>query len=842
MNTANTARNSIMARLLASENLTVEHSPSCETAYFELDSRRLVLPQWDNKDQSVYDFLVGHEVGHAKYTPAGAWKDASIRIGGTKNAMIAKDYLNVIEDARIERMIKREFPGLRRDFINGYQALSKMDAFSLKGRDLASMSIIDRLNIHFKMGIHLGVEVPFSAEEMKFVDAINAARTFDDVIAIASEVYEFAKKQKEEEREEEKQTNVKPQQGEDKNKKERASKASKEDGNNGEEENEESQSGENEGEEGESSETREAGDEDGEDTDGEGEDTDGKEDGEPRAGGEDSNEESDDDGSTAEGSDETDEASEQVGEDENELVPDAASTVGEMEKAMQKFVTNSKIDWNIRVPQIDISKILVSTDEFIELMNRSKPATTHTADVNPVERAGGMAKYLDEQAAEMFKELTEENKRAVDQMCRRFETRRAARNYARESSAKTGRISCRNLAKYKFSEDIFERVTIKRDEKNHGIVILLDWSGSMSGMINETISQLAALLMFCRRVGIPAEVYFFNSMYSKFCDDLFNKQNATAILNAPAGNVPTRSSCVRWGMSMQGCVWDSHNERIAFTEHVCKLPAGTVNQGYTAMYEPFTLVQVYNQNMDNKTFANVMGRLAFLGKMVSGRCRVTPPDSLMLGTTPLDESILAMRDIVNNFRKSSNTKVTFITLTDGEGMGVLNRVYAPKSLSEHKTESGRNRRVSTVMIDAANGRRYTDTHSNTAAVSMFKDATGCDVVGIMMVAGKISYCSTLDRLATNDGDTFEVRRQKVEACYKKFEEEKFVAVNAEGYTGYFFVQVENRHMAEREAAMEDRKLEKMKNKKVAATRAFIAAMKRQEVNRMFLNRLMDIVA
>jgi hypothetical protein len=49
-------------------------------------------------------------------------------------------------------------------------------------------------------------------------------------------------------------------------------------------------------------------------------------------------------------------------------------------------------------------------------------------------------------------------------------------------------------------------------------------------------------------------------------------------------------------------------------------------------------------------------------------------------------------------------------------------------------------------------------------------------------------------------------------------------------------------VAEREAAMEDRKLEKMKNKKVAATRAFIAAMKRQEINRMFLNRLMDIVA
>ena len=832
MNTANTVRNSIMARLLASENLTVEHSHECETAYFELDSRRLVLPQWDNKDQSVYDFLVGHEVGHAKYTPADAWKEASIRIGGEANAMLAKDYINVIEDARIERMIKREFPGLRRDFINGYQALSTMDAFALKGRDLASLSTIDRLNIHFKMGIHLGVQVPFSAEEMKFVDAINAARTFDDVVAIAEEVYEFAKNQKRDQQNEESKNQSNGKQGE--GKQQRGSTSSKQDGDNGEEKREGAASREEGNDKSDSAETREAGDED----KSEGQDSDDQQDSDQdSSGGNPSDESAQDDGSTADASDETDEGEGNI-KTESEYTPDTASTVGEMQKAMQKFVNNKVVEHAIRVPQIDASKVVVNVDEFLDLMNACAIHHYHGNSQKDVTNAGGMSKYLDAKGEEIFKELVAENRRAVDQMCRRFEVRRAARNYARESSAKTGRISCRNLAKYKFSEDIFERMTIKRDEKNHGIVILLDWSGSMQTMINDTVSQLAALLMFCRRVGIPAEVYFFNSMYSKFAEELFAKNNA----NIPADKKQTRGDCVRYGGST-GVNFCHKEEGRLFTEHVCNLPAGTVAKGYTATFEAFSLVQVYNQNMDNKKFARVMGRLALLAKIVSGRCHhLVAPESLMLGTTPLDESILAMRDIVNNFRKSSNTKVTFITLTDGEGMSVINRVDTPEDLTKNKNSGGHYRHVSKVMIDAANGRRHTG-YGNTAVVNMFKDATGCDVVGIMMVQN-LNYCSTLERLATADKDDYTTRTEKMKALRAKFDNEKFIAVSNPnmGYASYFFVHVQDRTRAEQLARLEDSKFEKLKNKKVAATRAFIAAMKRDETNRMFINRLMDIVA
>jgi hypothetical protein len=175
-------------------------------------------------------------------------------------------------------------------------------------------------------------------------------------------------------------------------------------------------------------------------------------------------------------------------------------------------------------------------------------------------------------------------------------------------------------------------------------------------------------------------------------------------------------------------------------------------------------------------------------------------------------------------------------------MSVINRVDTPEDLTKNKNSGGHYRHVSKVMIDAANGRRHTG-HGNTAVVNMFKDATGCDVVGIMMVQS-LNYCSTLERLATADKDDYTTRTEKMKALREKFDNEKFVAVSNPnmGYASYFFVHVQDRNRAEQLARLEDSKFEKLKNKKVAATRAFIAAMKRDETNRMFINRLMDIVA
>ena len=81
-----------LARLLATENLVVEHR-NCSTK-FNVDTRVLTLPNWDKASNIVYDLLVGHEVGHALFTPNEDWRNV---------ADCPMDFINVVEDARIEK-------------------------------------------------------------------------------------------------------------------------------------------------------------------------------------------------------------------------------------------------------------------------------------------------------------------------------------------------------------------------------------------------------------------------------------------------------------------------------------------------------------------------------------------------------------------------------------------------------------------------------------------------------------------------------------------------------------------------------------------------------------------
>ena len=109
---------SIFAKLLATENIDVVHGPY-KTASFHLKTRQLRLPIWN--DAKTTDLFVGHEVSHALHTPLEGWLAAL-------DAGMSKDLINVVEDIRIERLIQKRFPGLKRDFIRGYVRLMELDS------------------------------------------------------------------------------------------------------------------------------------------------------------------------------------------------------------------------------------------------------------------------------------------------------------------------------------------------------------------------------------------------------------------------------------------------------------------------------------------------------------------------------------------------------------------------------------------------------------------------------------------------------------------------------------------------------------------------------------------
>ena len=104
---------SMLAKLLAQEDITVVHR-TVSTAQFDLKNRTMTLPIWNDMDGDLYDLLVGHEIGHALYTPLEGWHNSVV--SNNKNKAF-KGFLNVVEDARIEKLVKRKFPGLAKSFV-----------------------------------------------------------------------------------------------------------------------------------------------------------------------------------------------------------------------------------------------------------------------------------------------------------------------------------------------------------------------------------------------------------------------------------------------------------------------------------------------------------------------------------------------------------------------------------------------------------------------------------------------------------------------------------------------------------------------------------------------------
>ena len=89
--------------------------------------------------------------------------------------------------------------------------------------------------------------------------------------------------------------------------------------------------------------------------------------------------------------------------------------------------------------------------------------------------------------------------------------KKSADSYARQATAKTGMLDTSKLHTYLYNEDIFKKVTTVPDGKNHGLVFILDWSGSMNGILEDTLKQLFQLVWFCKKVQIPYEVYAFTN-------------------------------------------------------------------------------------------------------------------------------------------------------------------------------------------------------------------------------------------------------------------------------------------------------------------------------------------
>ena len=173
-----------LAKLLARENITVTHA-HVPTAMFNIETRELVLPKFDKVTVDQYDLLIGHEVGHAKHSQDLQVLKDCIEFPGLKT------YVNVLEDTRIERLMKAEYPGLRGSFRRGYADFATFGPLFQLEQPVEAYSFIDRINLQYKIGA--SVAVPFSKDEAAVLPRIDALSSLRAVYVLAKELWESDK-------------------------------------------------------------------------------------------------------------------------------------------------------------------------------------------------------------------------------------------------------------------------------------------------------------------------------------------------------------------------------------------------------------------------------------------------------------------------------------------------------------------------------------------------------------------------------------------------------------------------------------------------------------------------
>jgi len=533
-----------LARLLATENLVVEHR-KVGTASFDVLRRVLTLPLWDKASSVVYDLLVGHEVGHALYTPSDVW-----------DFDIPKDFINVVEDARIEKLMKRKYAGLSKDFYNGYQELNEQDFFDIKCQDLSKFNLIDRINLHFKIGAY--ALIPFENQEKVFLDKIEKAESFQDVIDICREICDFLKANKQDTPKAEVPSNAQQGTG-----------SPEAEGTSGDldDEEETTETGENTGE------------------------------------------------GNLEGSEQT------SGNQGGETAEDISKTQKAFDEATEELNDDSPYSQDpvyLEVPDVDLKKIIVDHEVLLPyIRNYYENVGTSRED-----HWGNIYQVVDQQ----YNEFKKSSQKEVNYLVKEFECKKSADAYARAGQSKTGVLDTSKLHTYKYNEDLFKRVTILPDGKNHGMIFILDWSGSMSNILMDTVKQLMNLCWFCKKVQIPFEVYAFTY---DWCNKLVDEE----------------SNDDEWSYERK------HNT--------------------LSVHKRFNLLNLVTSRSNSKDFEESIRYLWRLAYYYKHSCYYSNPVGLDLSGTPLNESLVTLKTLIRYFQTANKLqKVNVCILTDGESNNI----------------------------------------------------------------------------------------------------------------------------------------------------------------------------
>ena len=374
-------------------------------------------------------------------------------------------------------------------------------------------------------------------------------------------------------------------------------------------------------------------------------------------------------------------------------------------------------------------------------------------------RKSESASYFDSCLADL-ETLKNDSKKTVAYMVKEFEMKKAADQYARAASSKTGSLDMSKLHTYKYNDDLFRKVTTLPGATNHGMVMVLDWSGSMSTNLIGTLSQMYNLIWFCRRTKIPFEVFAFSDAYY-------------------------RDPSSRYGRMDDGFANEFKSGDIALST--------------------FNLLNFFSSNMSVSDEMDMMHILWMFAVRYMGGYRdwttmgfpYNYPRGMSLGGTPLNEAIIAMMDIVPKFKNETGVqKVNTIFLTDGASNslnGVFDYGFNPKK-NEHfeivkSLRQSYRHKSKTVITDPVMNKTYEITDVTNDLLRILKGRVpGMNVVGFFIAGsgrnGRISKNTLYYLLRDTEGfsNSFDIT-EKIKFINKN----KYLAISQLGYDEYYIL-------------------------------------------------------
>ena len=712
-----------LGKLLASENIRVEHR-QIPGPFFDVGERVLALPMWKNVDGDLYDLMIGHEVGHALFTPTEGWA-AKVQEHGNDY----KTYLNLVEDARIERMMKDKYPGLRKPMYNGFTELVERGFFGGPLSDMKALPFADRVNVYFKLGVRS--MVTFTDTEQDLVDRIGTATTWDEVDELAYELYRMSKAEKKD-MEETFTTMMETlqdiQDAVDSGKVEEAEGA-------GQIENAVQDM---------VKELREAGKE--------------------------------------EMADKLETMSKNLRDQISEWM-ESDSPYSITENTM-KEQEETLIDMSAYPP-------LYVTWPKLRLEDWVIPAkVTHKLmEFQP---------YLMAKRETIYMEFMSNNKAYINYLVKEFELRRNAKQFAKAKVSKTGDLDMDKIWKYRLSEDLFMQTTIVPNGKNHGMLMIVDMSGSMTENMSGTLEQIVSMATFCRKVNIPFDVYGFTDNSHAAAE--FTEAGEIGIASAIASYYDARS--------------DSTSSAL------------NINTRY------FRMKQLVHSTMRTVEFNDAIKNLLLLAHTFSAACRpyysesATIPPTMRLAGTPLDEAIMVLRYIAEKFKKDTKIEIlNTIILTDGESSYSLATPRTEHSTYSIILEDPNSSKPSTIVSRHSSG--------TLAYLEMYKNITGSRVIGFYLMSGR-NYRTQIMRRASMSNLNTDFEKQ-----YKnEFLQHRYFGLKTKGYDTYFMVpgndlEIDNITM--------DTVLVGPKNK-ATLLKAFKKMQTSKSISRVFLNQFIQQVS